>query len=102
MKKLSIKQWSLLGLVLFVASAVTAAVIPAKKDKKALGQDDPGRLQDGIESDNQTCITTDGIDPNCHETTTAGENSTTSVALDTSNDAGVDLDGNTTDDADEL
>jgi hypothetical protein len=34
MRKVSIKNWSLLGLVLMAASAVTAAVLPNKSDRK--------------------------------------------------------------------
>ncbi len=44
MKKLSFKNLSLLGLVLMGASALTAAIVPAKKDKQVGQGNNNGRL----------------------------------------------------------
>lgn len=44
MQKVSIRKLSILGLVLMAASAVTAAIIPSKSDKKAIKFDAAGSL----------------------------------------------------------
>lgn len=44
MKKLSIRKLSILGFVLMAASAVTAAIMPAKSDKKDIKKNYAGSL----------------------------------------------------------
>lgn len=54
MQKLSMRKLSILGLVLMGASAVTAAVIPSKSDKKDAKKFDAGSLTAISESPNGT------------------------------------------------
>jgi hypothetical protein len=74
MEKLSARKVSLLGLVLLGASAVTAAVLPAKKnaskDRIANGKLQAISASAGL-SVQDTCITA-ASQQNCNETTSHG------------------------------
>ena len=73
MKQLTFKKLSLLGLVLIAASAVTAAMIPSKKDSTSVKKDQNGHLTASTDND-QTCRA--GGAANCVNTT--GNNLSTS------------------------
>lgn len=86
MQKLSIKKLSLLGIVLMGASALTAAILPSKKDDKSEAKAANGILQNSA-NNGQTCIT--ASNGNCNDTTSvAAADSFTSGASGTSGDTG--------------
>lgn len=80
MKQLSFRKLSLLGLILLAASAVTAAILPKKSDKKTGTAD--GRLQANLTSDNgNTCRSENAVGPftcNDSESQATGAPSSTS------------------------
>jgi hypothetical protein len=51
--KMSVKKWSILGLVLIAASAVTAAVMPSK----TAVLDRPGNHEDSTSPNDVSCVT---------------------------------------------
>jgi hypothetical protein len=108
MQKLSIRKISILGLVLMAASAVTAAVIPSKADKKDVKKFADGSLTQISESPNgsaqassMTCeAATDGdVAHACNisdsNTTGQGAGSASVSSADGDNDANVGQDNTT-------
>jgi hypothetical protein len=96
MRNISLKEMSILGLVLVGASAIAATVMPTK-DKSPVVRGDAGSLTNSV-NNGQTCTTRDiGEDQQCTNTQTAAGPSNTSVSpAITSGDIGGNGDANTT------
>ena len=93
MQKQTIKRFSLLGLVLIAASAVTAAIIPNDKNSDTAEILD-GTLTQSNRLGQQTCQPEDEAegDFECHMTATSGDFSTTTGANASSNATTLDED----------
>jgi hypothetical protein len=61
MKNLSVKKWSLLGLTLIAASAVTAAILPSSKDQKMTESPTFTQSDDGAAA-TVTCSLTNNVE----------------------------------------
>ena len=89
MKQLSLKKYSLLGLVLIAASAVTTAMIPSKTSsvkEDNLAKDGVLVAEPNNLNGDQTCVNIAGT-KNCHNTASVGEDSSTTRATpDTTSD----------------
>ena len=83
MKKVSIKNLSLLGLVLLGASAVTAAIMPKEDSKKVLANGQIALNSDGAGNERWTCEA-GGANPDCDYTATDDVSSNTSAGGNTS------------------
>jgi hypothetical protein len=86
MKALSIKKISILGAVLVVASAVTAAIVPSKSEKKASGHIENGAP---ATTDGATCKpgAPSGGQEACTATTATGTTGLPGQTLTSANDA---------------
>src|SRR5688572_3415412 len=74
MERKTVKQVSILGLVLLAASAVTAAMLPNKSNDKSV-QAANGSLTASSESPKLTCeIQAGALGDDCYATTAAGTN----------------------------
>lgn len=79
---MSVKKWSMLGLVLMAASAVTAAVLPKNADNNKAEFDGTLTASSLNDENSRTCRATEsGIVSGCNITTASAAATTVSPAL---------------------